>query len=339
MQQEKSNLDPPNANKRRLSVDITMAEDGDYLGAVAQIRRVGASTTSVSLAWDDIETAPEVFLPEKDYLAIANSVYPTQGLGVALAINPIHINRNRLPADLKMRPLDDPEVIQRFCRLLDHVFLRTPKLNLACLVIGNEIDINLGVDSRKWVQFTRFFQMTAAYARSRRKKVPVGTKITFAGLTEDYVRESAAIARYADVLMATYYPLHPDFTVKSTEQVAKDFGLLKERAKEVGKPLYLLECGCPSSVACQSSEAKQAEFVRAVFTAWDDAAQEIPHLSFTWLTDLPQRAVLDTSQDLGISISAFREYLGSLGLRTYGGRGKDKEAFLALIEEAKKRAL
>lgn len=324
---------------RRFGIDITTAEDGDYTAAVARVKKAGARVTSLSLPWDEIETAPGVFAPKSDWLQIANAFYPAVGLSVALTLSVLDTNRNRLPADLRGRPFDDPTVIARACRLLDWVFARIPDLSLACLALGNEVDIFLGADTKKWAAYTTFFRQTSAYARTRRQGLLVGSKVTFDGLTGLSEPFAAQLTAPADVILGTYYGLGAGFRVKPHAVVASDFNRLARMARNGKKPLYLLECGCPSGAACGSSEAHQARFVRTIFQQWDKAASGIPLIIFTWLTDRPPVEVRDLARYYGLPDKAFAEYLSTLALRTWAGKGQDKAAFGALVEEVARRKL
>ncbi|MBW6519117.1 MAG: hypothetical protein K0A89_11535 [ANME-2 cluster archaeon] len=80
----------------------------------------------MSLAWDDIESSPGNY--GNKYLDIANQFYPANNMQISLSINPIDTNNLRPPPDLKDRDLDDPEVIERYNKLMDYVFSRTPIL-------------------------------------------------------------------------------------------------------------------------------------------------------------------------------------------------------------------
>ena len=92
-----------------------------------------------------------------------------------------------------------------------------------------------------------------------------------------------------DYLSVTYYPLQSDFTVRDPSEVGGDFDLLV--ALYPGKPIAFQECGYPSAAACNSSEQKQSDFVRAVFAAWDRHATRINHISFFLLSDWSSKTV------------------------------------------------
>jgi hypothetical protein len=91
------------------------------------------------------------------------------------------------------------------------------------------------------------------------------------------------------VVLVTYYPLYPDFTVKDPGVVRRDFDSLTRIYSH--KPIVMVEAGYPSSAACKSSEARQAAFVDSVFAAWDAHASQVRSITFSWLYDLPQSSV------------------------------------------------
>ena len=102
-------------------------------------RDAGLEFIELPLAWDSIETAPGRY--QSNILTIANAFFPARVVKVFLTVNPIDTNNLRMPADLKNKAFDDPEVIERYRRLLDYVFDQVGQLDLIGFGIGNEIDI------------------------------------------------------------------------------------------------------------------------------------------------------------------------------------------------------
>jgi alpha-L-arabinofuranosidase len=239
----------------------------------------------------------------------------------------------RLPPYLRDKAFDDPEVIERFKCLLDYVFSQLPDLELSSLAIGNEIDGYLGTNQRLWQEYTRFFQATSAYAKTKRPNLLVGSKVGFGGLTNEAYTLSADLVRASDVVMLTYYPLNADFSVKNPEVVHEDFAKLV--ALFLDKPIYVLEAGYPSSPLLGSSEEKQADFIREIFRAWDTHTAHIELLDFLWLHDIPPAVVKELGDYYRLKDEKFLAYLATLGLRTFDG--EDKEAFKVLRLETKKR--
>ncbi|MFO8035376.1 MAG: hypothetical protein R6U57_01935 [Anaerolineales bacterium] len=324
----------PNGD-RTLEIHINEAENGDYDQAVEKSKAAGAESVSLSVFWDEIETTPGVYQPDPNYLEIANLYYPPQQLAVSLVISVLDTTQTRLPPDLEGKPLDDPKVISRFKGLLEYTATQIPDLQLTSLAIGNEIDGVLGEDQEAWQAYRTFFRETSQYARRLWPEVPVGTKITFGGLAGP-MRETARILNQeCDVVMVTYYPLAGDFTVHDPEVVHEDLNQLVRTYPQ--KKIYITEIGYPTGAANDSSPEKQAAFIRETFAAWDQHADHIPVLSYSWLTDLPPSAVSNLERYYGVSTPAFGEFLRTLGLRTYPDGGKDKPGYRALKAEAKAR--
>ncbi len=97
------------------------------------------------------------------------------------------------------------------------------------------------------------------------------------------------------------------------------------------------EAGYPSGADCGSSPERQKEFVKQMFATWDAHAEQVKLVMFVWLHDLSVQDVEHYRTYNGISDKAFLSYLGTLGLRTHGGDGTDKPAFLALKAHAEAR--
>jgi len=318
---------------RMLGIDVSEAEGEDYDQAFQLAREAGMQFTSLSVAWDDLELRPGEYAPDPNYLAIANLYYPAQDVPLALTITPIDTNRTRLPSDLRGRAFDDPEVIARFERLLDYVFSQIPDVELAVLAIGNEVDATLGTDATVWARYRTFFEATAAHARSLRPDVPVGVKVTMGGLTGETRALAQALNAQSDMILVTYYPLEADFGVRPADVVPGDLAALPSLFPD--RPIGMLEAGYPSSEELGSSEARQAEFVRRIFRAWDAQAAQIALLNFTWLTDAPQASVEAWTEYYGLPDRRFAAYLATLGLRH--ADGVPKPALEALAEEAHAR--
>ncbi len=323
----------PLKGERQLSLEITNASDDDYGYAFSLAKSTGMQLTTLALMWDDLEPSPGNYEVETNWLQIANDFFPEQNLSITLVINPIDTNTLRLPQDLKDKAFDDPEVMARYKALIDYVFSQIPDLTLSSFSVGNEIDGYLGTDKEKWRQYTHFFEDVAAYIKSKREGLIVGSKLGFGGLTSSAYDLSQELIKSSDAVMLTYYPLEADFTVKDPTVVHEDFAKLAKLFPY--KPIYVLESGYPSSEILGSSEEMQAKFVHEIFSAWDEQAAHITVLDFLWLHDLPPAVVDELAGYYGLNNKKFKAYLGTLGLRTFDAQ--DKKAFQTLLQEAKAR--
>src|ERR1035437_5766769 len=106
------------------------------------------------------------------------------------------------------------------------------------------------------------------------------------------------------------------------------FGQLVSEYPNASQPIYFVECGYPSSASCGSSLALQSQFIQKVFAAWDTYASNIKYITFFKTTDWSQGAVDTLAVYYGLAQdTAFKEYLRTLGLRTYPGNGTNKPAY------------
>lgn len=318
---------PTPKGERLLGIDVTMSSNNDYMDAFSKAKELGAEFVTLSLAWDDIEKSPGVY--DNENLAIANSFYPSQDTKLILVLSPIDTNNIRLPDDLKDSDFDDPEVIERFKKLIDYVISQTRDIKYVSIAIGNEIDVYLSNDKTKWMAYEEFFRQTSSYLKSK-KQTKIGTKITFNGIDSS---EAKSINEHSDVVMVTYYPLNSDFTVKGVSVVVPDFN--KVTSIYPDKEIQFLEVGYPSGKHTKSTELKQAEFFVEVFKAWDKNDDSIKAVNLNWLHERSPDELNYFEQYYRISDKKFLDYLGTLGFRKYDGQ--PKQSFVIIQKESKAR--
>jgi Secretion system C-terminal sorting domain len=294
--------------------------------------KAGMKSVGLFQNWTAIETAPNVY--NLAIMDIANQYYPANNMPVDLTITPIHTNNLELPSDLVNTAFDNPVLINRFKTLLDSVRKHTPNLELSSLVIGSEHDVYLGSNAQKWTQYTTFYNAVLTYAKTLWPGLNVATELTFNGI----ISQSAltqALNTNSDYIGISYYPLKNDFTVKPVTTIPTDFATLVGLFPS--KPLVFYQYGYPSSPVCNSSETKQAQFIEQTFSSWDVYSGNIKKIDFTWIHDLDSALVAYYSTYYGLSDPVFLEYLRTIGLRTWNGKGTSKAAFLELQCQAKQR--
>lgn len=167
--------------------------------------------------------------------------------------------------------------------------------------------------------------------------VTVSPVATFSGITDPakdvYLR---SIIAAGDRVAVTYSPLEPDLLFRDPANVFNDVQAVLNLYP--GRTIEFVECGYPSGTVCGGSEARQAAFVRNVFRAWDSHRDVIDKVVFTWQTGVAEATADPWVIDYGMSASPdaarFKDYLWTLGLRTYAGSGRDKPAFAAFRDEA-----
>jgi hypothetical protein len=321
--------DPVPRGERILAMDVNEAKDGDFGKAFTAARAAGMQVANLSVYWDDIETKPGTYAPVMNYLAISNVFYPAAKTPLNLVVAVLDTSRRRIPRDLARKPLDDPELIERFKKLLDWAFEQIPNVTLGYLSIGNEID---GVirSEREWKQYQAFFAAAKAHAAAKRPGLKIGVKLMLDGALK---ADGKALNALADVVMVNAYALNGDFTVRDPSAVEGIFDAVVEAYP--GRTIYFTEWGYPSGAACKSTDEQQADFVRRSFKAWDKHAGAVRLVNFCILHDRPDSFVKDSAQYYGLKLPAFLEFLRTLGMRTFDG--KDKPAFAALKAEARSR--
>jgi len=317
---------------RDLAIAISDRADGDFNTAFGEAVALGMNSTSLSISWDELETAPGVYSPNPNFLDIATSYYGSRGTRLLLGINPIDTNNTRVPPHLVGRDWDDPVVIDAFKALLDWAIPRTEGVELVALAIGNEIDASL-VAPAQWAAYRRFFAAVSAHARSLRPGLRVSTKIMAAGLLGHARDEAIELLPLTDALLTTYYPLGSDFTADPPNVVHDVFRDIVELVP--GLPVLFAEIGMPSSNRCGSSEAIQSDFITEVFAAWDTHADRVELLEFVWMHDISPAALDRYESYYGISDGCFLDYLATLGLKS--PTGAPKPAWERLATEAADR--
>jgi len=308
---------------RILGMDVKNTALVDYATAYGQATTLGVREVSVSLDWALFEPATVgIYTDPDDILPALDTFYPTQAGDVTLVLRPLDTPGPRLPTDLTGLTFDNPLVINAFRGFLTHLHSQLPTLNasgkLKWIHVGNEIDATLGSSITQWSQWQTFFN--AAKARIEflwGTDVVVSSIVQYSALTDNSIRP-----RYLNFLprldsaALTYYPLNGDFTVKTPSVVATDFDFIASTI--INKPILLQECGYPSGTLNNSSESQQAEFVTAVFDAWDTHRDRISLIDFAWQYDVDEATVNQWVIDFGMSGLAnedkFRSYLGTLGL-------------------------
>ncbi len=317
-----------NPANNQIGVDVsTMPEDitFNYDSCFVLGKNLGMSRVGLFQTWTALETAPltyNMLIPD-----IANIYYPLHDMSIDLTIAPINTNQLEVPADLAGIPFDDPVFIDRFETLLDSIKVHTPDITFSSLIIGSEHDIYFGGNATLWNQYTTFYNAISVYAKTIWPGLNVATELTFNGLTA-YNTLAQALNTNSDYIGISYYPIDNEFKVKPVSVIPEDFETIVSLYPD--KSICFYQYGYPSGIICNSSEDLQADFIAQTFTSWDEYAENIKLIDFTWLHDLDIDLVNYYSDYYGIDDPAFLEYLHTLGLRTWDGNGTDKPAFTEL---------
>jgi hypothetical protein len=282
--------------------------------------------------WKSLEPSPGVY--DGSLLTIVNAYYPPKGLKNSITIATINTNVVEVPADLAGVAWDSPTMISRFNALQDFIFSQIPAVTLTAYCIGNEVDSTL-VLAADVAAYQTFYEAARTHAQTLRPGLTVGVTMTMKGLIGPGKPLYQSLNQSSDVVAVTYYPLNNDFTVQAPTQVHADLAALM--LAYPATPVFMKEIGYPSSAVCNSSEELQRQFVVEVFKAWDQYASRIPLLYFFLLSEWPQAQVDQLAAYYGAAMPEFKEFLRTLGMRTYAGSGTDKPAFVQLKAEAAAR--
>ncbi|WP_146460514.1 hypothetical protein [Rubripirellula tenax] len=302
---------------RKLGFGVTEGSVG-YELAFASAKHAGIQFIELPQQWDEIETSPGKY--ESEFVSLANRVYPALDTAIVLSLNPIDTNALRIPEHQRDSPWESDERIDAFCRWVDWTLAQLPDATVQAIAIGNEVDGWFAEHPEELAGYIDFFSAVVDHIHGKHPSIPVGVKITFAGRTGELVSDFNKLELSADVCMLTYYPLDESFQVRPPSSIEADFAEMIVFAE--GRPIHLLEAGFPSGSACGSSLDIQAQFVDAMFAAWDKHVEALPVVNFVWTCDLSQAEVDTMTKYYGVELPAFAEYLGTLGLRTRDGNPK-----------------
>ena len=259
-----------------------------------------------------------------------------------ITIAPFETMNTRIPKDLRKLPYDHPDVMMRFKAFIDWIYKITEGLEVEAIVFGNEFDIHLAFEAAKgnnnWKALEGMVVQTKEYIKSldRWKSVPFALEPTFDGLMGASWKELQRINQHTDIIGVSYYPLNGN--------AVHEPSILHEHLTDLfkvypNKKIDFYQYGYPSSEKINGSLEKQRQFIESSFKYWDQYADKIRLITFTWLYDVKQTHIesmtSDTLQDI-TPTEAFVEFLGSLGL--HGSEiGEEKPAFKELKKQLKNR--
>ena len=105
----------------------------------------------------------------------------------------------------------------------------------------------------------------------------------------------------------SYYPLNSDFSVRDPVVVGHDFKQLHELFPQ--RIFLVYQIGYPLSPKIGSSEEQQSLFIGEVFKAWDQYAETMPLMIFSWLHDISPETLQSFEEFYGLSDKDFLAFL------------------------------
>ena len=299
-----------------------------YLEAFALARSAGANGQFSSYTWSELEpgVGDYALLNFSDAMEKAED----EDLTVMVGLQVINTVARAVPSDLDDQAWNSANMISRMHALLDQL-IPLMRGRVAYISIGNEVNgYFTGIHASELAAYTSFYEDAVGYLDTNLPEVAVGVTVTADALLGANATTWYNLNNNSDVVIATYYPLEADFTVKPADQPLSDFPALIQFAD--GRPLVLQEVGYPASTVLGSSETSQAEFVGHVFSAWIDSDGAIPFLNLFLLHDISDDLVDELVDYYAVDSVNFREYLATLGVRHTNS--DEKEAWSALLEAA-----
>jgi hypothetical protein len=322
------------SQERLFAIGVDEGPNNDFGAALTEAMDMGMNAVQLFLGWSEMEPDSGQYNIAGNFITWAPAFYAGYGLKVVLYINPIHMVDKTVPADLKDKAWDDPEMIARYNALIDSVTGYIGN-ETVYFVIGNEVDMAVLADSADYAQYKVFFNATKAHFQSLHPDIPVGVVIQTDALFDDTkTRFALDLQEAADLLMVTYYGgsldvfgyIDPDTLVNVFDAIV---------AKANGKEVIFTELGYPSSPVLNSTQEKQADFISNAFAAWEKHKDTIPYVLIMKQWEWSRDDVLGSGWfDSTWYSETLLAFLTSIGL--HDSLGNEKIGWQRLREEAQK---
>ena len=314
-----------------IGIDANPPAGESYAEAVAKsVRRaVDAGVTYLHLApkWDEMEPKPGKY----SFEGLISDIGRTEPyhLPVELGVRIIDTNQRSMPDAYKSWNLDDPRLAEKLNDLLRAL---APQLKgrAKWVTIGNEVNVYFDAHKKEIEPYTRLLDRVIGTVRGSFPGALFSVNFTGDAASRLHSDYEPIISR-VDFVSFTYYPLNPDFTVKTQERVRTD---LQKMIDAGGKHKVLFqEIGCPSATRLNSSEERQGHFLEQAFQILKENKDRIIAANILWMSDLPDSLVDQFGKYYSLPGNEnFKAYLATLGL--FDKQGKPKLAWKVFEGEA-----
>lgn len=328
---------PSPKDDRLIGIDLlNLTETNTFDDNLALGAELGIQLIALHLNWASLEPAPNTYSDPFDALQLLGDAATANNLKFSLTPWPIDLTGKSVPTDLENTRFNDPEMIARYKSLVDFIFTKVDPSIVLNFQIGNEIDFyNTSAEPATfWEDYGIFLNEITDYMHSEYPNIKVGFTATLPGLVQEPVKFNNLLEN-VDALGVTYYPTASNIDVKDPSVVFDDFDALI--AAFPNAEINLQEVGYQTSAKNNSTEEKQAEFFCNFFKAWDMHKNNIKTASIVRLNDLSQASAQASASNYSSSDEDFIEYLRTLGIRTYDGKGTEKQAFELIKDNLKQR--
>jgi hypothetical protein len=289
--------------------------------------RAGVSTVSLSPIWKDVEkTAGSYDFKDLDFQA---KLAREHGLPVYLNIRIIDTNNRALPTPYASWKFDDLRLQKPLIDLIQAIAPRVEG-QVRWISIGNEVDSYFETHVDEIAAYRRLLDRVMPAVRSSFPKALFTVNFTFSGLGR-INKELRPITEITEFTSLTYYPMNSDFTFRDPADVPGDFSKMFEAAN--GKKVFFQELGYASSEVVNSSEQKQARFMKNVLDTLAHHREQTIGAHFVWMSDIPLSLVNMFGDYYKLPNSdRFKGFLASLGY--FDREGKPKQAWAVFEREA-----
>jgi hypothetical protein len=289
----------------------------------------GVTSTKLSPIWRDIEKAPG----EYDFLELESDsqLAGEFKLPIYLTIRVVDTNNTGVPASYAGWSFDDPRMAQK---LKEFVVALAPHLHgeVKWVSIGNEVDAYFSEHKNEIAAYRKLLDQVVGTVRETFPGTQYTVNFTFEGLA-GFSEEFKPIVDTVDFISLTYYPLNPDFTFRDPAVVRDDIKKMIEAAGS--RKVFFQEIGYSSAERLNSSEEKQARFLKNIFEALREFQSHIIAAHFLWMSDIAQSLVDQFGHYYKLPSSEnFKAYLATLGY--FDRNGRPKAAWKVFQQEAQR---
>jgi hypothetical protein len=276
----------------------------------------GANFFKFSQYWNKIEPSPGHYDLTNTITNPFTLVIPKYRFkGVDLTLKMIDTNNRTMPADLKNKPFDDPQVEQRFLKML-HMVATAPGVasQVNYILLGNEVDGYFEAHPGELAGFMSLLKASIDQLHQDLPGVKVGTITTFSSLRHPQLFKT--LTQYSDFIDYTYYPLAAHWRMRPVSDAPGD--LAKMSAAAGNKQFGFTEIGYSASPLSGSSDQQQADFLRTVLQTLDTFGNQVAFVDWAGLSDTPPDLCETYAKSQGLTdVDAMCAYGEHTGLRTY----------------------
>lgn len=241
-----------------------------------------------------------------------------------------------MPQDVSFTRFSDPAFVERFVQFTRTLTKRYPQIQY--LIVGNEIDVYLCTHPDAVEDFGRLVEAVADACT-----ITVGTEVAIHSVVQTHCETLIQKALTGDMVFYTFYPMSGEFSFAGDPQKTETyFDAMENLAK--GRKIAVVETSWSSSPSLESSEEKQAEYVRELFSILKERREKIEFLMWITLHDsTPEecrksaeffvKGVQDDVLQNTEVMNRFSAFMCFLGLRQVDGT--PKKAWYEWMEQVK----